>query len=113
MTRSKNNIVMIKRRTPKRVQLPNGRAFYAKYMKTSRNALLPNKKIRITYRGNPVQRGRRGQLARVKAKSAYVVRGRGFSKIYIFYFYLFYLSFIWVSIITTVLHLKKKKYLKI
>ena len=54
MTRRKNNIIMIKRETPKRVQLPNGRVFYAKYMRTSRNALPLNVRNRKNYGGNPV-----------------------------------------------------------
>ena len=82
MTRCKNNIIMIKRETPKKFQLPNGRAFYAKYMRTSRNALPPNVIIRRTYRGNPVQKGRRRQLPRMRAKPAHVVRWRGFGKIF-------------------------------
>ena len=84
MTRHKNNIVMIKRRTSKRVQLPNGRVFYAKYMRTSRNALLPNLTFKRTHTGNPVQRGRKRQPPRVRSKPAHVIRRTGFGKIFSF-----------------------------
>ena len=74
MARRKNNIIMINRRTPKRVKLPNGRAFYAIFMRISRNALPLN----------PVQGGKRRQPPRVRAKPAHVERKRGFNKIFNF-----------------------------
>ena len=59
----RNNIVMIKRETPKRVQLPNGRVFYAKYKRASRAYLPPNVRIRRRYtrRAGPRNRGQRGK----------------------------------------------------
>ena len=82
MTIHKNDIIMIKRWTPKTAQLPNGRVFYAKYLRTSKNVLPANVLVRRTYRRNPVQRGKRRQLPRVRAKPAHTVRGRGFGKMF-------------------------------
>ena len=42
MKERRNRIVMIKRRTPKRVVLPNGRTFYARYKRATRDALPAN-----------------------------------------------------------------------
>ena len=58
--RRKDNYVMIKRATPKRVTLPKGRTFVARYERVPRSRLPPHIKIRRRYRGAPVrQRGRR------------------------------------------------------
>ena len=83
MTRHRNNVVMVKRKAPKRVELPNGRVFYAKYKRVDINALTANITIRNTYRGNPT----RGQRARVRAraKPVYVGRRRGFGKTFNFF----------------------------
>ena len=54
----RDNIVLIKRKNPKRVQLPNGRVFYAKYQRVSRDALPGNVRIRRKYKKRKVQRGR-------------------------------------------------------
>ena len=40
--RRKNDYVMTKLDTPKRVTLPNGRAFHAKYKRVKRSELPPN-----------------------------------------------------------------------
>ena len=37
MTRCRNDIVMVKRQTPKRVELPTSRVFYAKYKRVDKN----------------------------------------------------------------------------
>ena len=58
MTR-RNNIVLIKRENPKRVDLPNGRTFYAKYKRVTRDQLPPNIQIRRCYRQRATPRGRR------------------------------------------------------
>ena len=58
MTR-RNNIVLIKRENPKRVDLPNGRTFYAKYKRVTRDQLPPNIQIRRRYRQRAAPRGRR------------------------------------------------------
>ena len=55
----RDNIVMIKRATPKRVQLPDGRVFYAKYKRVSRNALPGNIRIRRKYKQRAAPRGQR------------------------------------------------------
>ena len=59
MYNRRNNIVMIKRETPKRVTLPNGRTFYAKYKRVTRDALPANIQIRRRYRQRAAPRGRR------------------------------------------------------
>ena len=52
---------MIKRETPKRVTLPNGRTFYAKYKRVTRDALPSNIQIRRRYRQRAAPRGRRSR----------------------------------------------------
>ena len=75
----RNNIVLVKRNTPLRVTLPNGRTFLAKYRRVNRNYLPGGTAIARTYRGRPVQ-GRRPPAARrapVRAKPAAAVRPPG------------------------------------
>ena len=75
----RNNIVLVKRNTPLRVTLPNGRTFLAKYRRVNRNYLPGGTTIARTYRGRPVQ-GRRPPAARrapVRAKPAAAVRPPG------------------------------------
>ena len=67
----RNNIVMIKRENPKRVELPNGRIFYAKYKKVDRDALPPNIQIMRRYKRRAAPKGKR---RRRRAGQ----RGRGF-----------------------------------
>ena len=55
----RNNIVMVKRQNPKRVVLPKGRTFYAKYKRVDRDALPPNVTIRRKYKQRAAPRGRR------------------------------------------------------
>ena len=50
---------MIKRQTPKRVTLPNGRTFYAKYKRTTRAELPANVVLRRGYKQRAALRGRR------------------------------------------------------
>ena len=50
---------MIKRPNPKRVQLPNGRVFYAKYKRVAKDALPTNIRIRRRYKQRAALRGRR------------------------------------------------------
>ena len=57
--RRKNNYVMRKLDTPKRVTLPNGRVFYAKYKRVKRSELPPNIILRRYYRQRAAPRGRR------------------------------------------------------
>ena len=67
----RNNIVMIKRENPKRVELPNGRVFYAKYKRVDRDALPPNIRIMRRYKQRAAPKGKR---RRRRAGQ----RGRGF-----------------------------------
>ena len=67
----RNNIVMIKRENPKRVELPNGRIFYAKYKRVDRDALPPNIRIMRRYKQRAAPKGKR-RRRRVGQ------RGRGF-----------------------------------
>ena len=55
----RGRIIMMKRDTPKRVTLPNGRAFVARYERTTRNHLPANIHLRQPYRQRPAPRGRR------------------------------------------------------
>ena len=73
-----NNIVLVKRDTPKKVTLPNGRTFYAKYKHVNRHYLPGRITIQRTYRGRPVQGRRpRAPRPRQREKPAAAVRGRG------------------------------------
>ena len=67
----RNNIVMIKRKNPKKVVLPNGRVFYAKYKRVDRDALPPNIRIMRRYKQRAAPKGKR---RRTPARQ----RGRGF-----------------------------------
>ena len=57
--RRKNNNVMRKLDTPKRVTLPNGRVFCAEYKRVKRSKLPPNIILRRNYRQRAAPRGRR------------------------------------------------------
>ena len=74
----RSNIVLVKRDTPKRVTLPNGRTFLAKYKSVNRHYLPGSTTIQRTYRGRPVQ-DRRPKVTRPRhrAKPAAAVRGSG------------------------------------
>ena len=61
--RRKSNYVMRKLDTPKRVTLPNGRVFYAKYKRKKRSELPPNIILRRNYRQRAAPRGRRRRVA--------------------------------------------------
>ena len=45
--------------TPKKVTLPNGRTFYAKYQRVPRSQLLPNVIMQRRYRRRAAPKGRR------------------------------------------------------
>lgn len=67
----RDNIILIKRENPKKVTLPNGRTFYAKYKRVGRAALPGNVRI---------QRKRKaGGVRRKKSRSQ---RGRGFGSFF-------------------------------
>ena len=71
----RNKIVMIKRENPKRVVLPNGRVFYAKYKRVDRDALPSNIQIMRRYKQQPAPKGKR---RRRPARQ----RGRGFKSFF-------------------------------
>ena len=57
--RRKRNYAMVKLNVPKRVTLPNGRTFVARYKRISRGELPPNIAMRRIYRQRAAPRGRR------------------------------------------------------
>ena len=58
--RKKDNYVLMKRATPKRVTLPDSRIFMARYKRVPRSRLPAHIKIRRKHRDAPArQRGRR------------------------------------------------------
>ena len=67
----RNNIVMIKRQKPKRVELPDGRVFYAKYKRVDKDALPPNIQIMRRYKRRAAPKGKRRRRRNLQ-------RGRGF-----------------------------------
>ena len=71
----RNNIVMIKRENPKRVELPNGRVFYAKYKRVDRDALPPNVRIMRRYKQRAAPKGKRRRRRGAQ-------RGRGFKSFF-------------------------------
>ena len=71
----RNNIVMIKREKPKKVVLPNGRVFLAKYKRVDKDALPPNIQIMRRYKQRAAPKGKR-RRRRVQQ------RGRGFKSFF-------------------------------
>ena len=67
----RDNIVLIKRKNPKKVTLPNGRVFYAKYQRVGRDALPGNVRIKRKYKKRVANGGKRR-----------VQRGRGFKSFF-------------------------------
>ena len=57
-----DRIVMVKRQTPKKVMLPNGRTFYARYKWATRTDLPANVRLERPYKQRAVPRGRRRQV---------------------------------------------------
>ena len=55
MVRKRNNIVLVKRDSPHKVTLSNGRTFYAKYRRVTKEYLPGSTKIARTYQGRPVK----------------------------------------------------------
>ena len=55
---------MVKRQNPKKVTLPNGRTFYAKYKRTTRAELPANVHLQRGYRQRAAPRGRRRAAVR-------------------------------------------------
>ena len=80
MVKFRNNIILVKRDIPKRVTLPNGRTFLAKYRKVTRQYLPGGTTIARTYRGQPARGrsptgSRRPQNRKARVKPAAAVRG--------------------------------------
>ena len=69
--RRKNNYVMRKLDVPKRVTLPNGRTFIARYKRVSRSQLPANVILRRTYRQRAAPRGRRRRKRRQGGRSLF------------------------------------------
>ena len=57
--RRKKNYAMVKLNIPKRVTLPNGRTYIARYKRIKRSELPPNIVMRRTYTQRAAPRGRR------------------------------------------------------
>lgn len=53
--RRKDNYVMVKRATPKRINLPNGRSFIARYKRVPGHRLAPNVMIKIDINRDSLQ----------------------------------------------------------
>ena len=91
MVRRRNNVVMVKRDVPKKVTLPNGRVFYAKYKRVTTQSLPAGLRIARTYKGQPAKGRKRPIQAPARAKPAAAVRpaqhprrrlrGRGISNV--------------------------------
>ena len=69
---TRDRIVMIKRATPKRVRLPNGRTFFARYKRATRDDLPANVNLKRPYKQRAVPKGKRRQQQQ---------RGRGFKSV--------------------------------
>ena len=63
MKERRNRIIMVKRQNPKRVTLPNGRTFYAKYKRKTRAELPANVHLQRAYRQRAAPKGRRRRRA--------------------------------------------------
>ena len=60
----RNRIIMIKRATPKRVTLPDGRTFLARYRRATREDLPPNINLPRVYKERAAPKGRRRRRRR-------------------------------------------------
>ena len=63
----RDRIIMIKRRTPKRVTLPDGRTFLARYKRATRNDLPRNINLIRPYKQRAAPKGRRRKRAAPRA----------------------------------------------
>ena len=55
MVRRRNNTVLVKRDAPHKVTLPNGRTFYAKFRRVTKEYLPGSTKVGRTYKDLPVK----------------------------------------------------------
>ena len=58
----RDRIVMVKRQTPKKVTLPNGRTFYARYKQATRADLPANVHLEQPYKQRAAPKGRRHRV---------------------------------------------------
>ena len=58
----RDRIVMVKQQTPKKVTLPNGRTFYARYKRATRPDLRANIRLEQPYKQRAAPKGRRRQV---------------------------------------------------
>ena len=58
----RDRIVMVKQQKPKKVTLPNGRTFYARYKRTTRTDLPANVRLERPYKQRAVPKGRRRRV---------------------------------------------------
>ena len=70
----RNRIIMIKRERPKRVTLPDGRTFLARYRRATRDDLPPNINLPRVYKQRAAPKGKRRKNNRL---TAYRQRQRG------------------------------------
>ena len=61
----RNRIIMIKRATPKRVTLPDGRTFLARYRRATRDDLPPNISLPRVYKQRAAPKGKRRRNRRL------------------------------------------------
>ena len=61
----RNRIIMIKRATPKRVTLPDGRTFLARYKRATRDDLPPNINLARVYKQRAAPKGRKRKRRRL------------------------------------------------
>ena len=87
----RDRIIMIKRATPKRVTLPNGRTFLARYKRATRNDLPPNISMPRIYKQRAAPKGRRRRRRVISYRErqraalrrrARAQRGRGLSSVF-------------------------------
>ena len=86
----RDRIIMIKRATPKRVTLPNGRTFLARYKRATRNDLPHNISLARIYKERAAPKGRRRRRVipyreRQRAalrRRARAQRGRGLGSVF-------------------------------
>ena len=84
----RNRIIMIKRATPKRVTLPDGRTFLARYKRATREDLPPNIKLPRVYKERAAPKGRRRKRVnqyRERQRAALrrrAQRGRGIGSVF-------------------------------
>ena len=86
----RNRIIMIKRATPKRVTLPDGRTFLARYKRATRDDLPPNISLPRVYKERAAPKGRRRRRVisyreRQRAalrRRARAQRGRGLGSVF-------------------------------